>query len=341
MYFPKLQLTDAGRALIVKALAGETLTFTKLAIGTGNDPGDIESLTDLVNGVVEMEITDIEEGDGVVELEGSFDNSDLNAGIYAKELGVFAEDPDDGEILYAYANAGEYAAYIPTDSSSTLEVITMKVIVAVGDAENITAVIGEFAGYATKEELNTHANNQTNPHNVTKQQIGLGNVPNVTTNNQTPTFTHGAAFTNISSGDTMAMLFAKIRTAIARLIDHLNTSNPHHITADMLGAGKIVRGTYSGSGKYGSGNKNTLTFASTPKLLIVQPVTNQSHADYGGFIAINGVKVLRAGGLSDDVNNSESQISLTWGTTVTWYNATDAYFQQNASGWTYAYLAIL
>ena len=91
MFFPKLSLTDAGRALIIKALSGETLTFTKLAIGTGEDPGEVADLTDLVSGVVDMQITSIEKGDGVVKLEGSFDNSALNAGIYARELGVFAD----------------------------------------------------------------------------------------------------------------------------------------------------------------------------------------------------------------------------------------------------------
>ena len=341
MYFPKLKLTDAGRALIVKALAGETLTFSKISIGTGDEPASIESLTDLVNGVVDMQITSLEQGDGVVELEGSFDNSSLNAGIYAKELGVYAEDPDDGEILYAYANAGQYAAYIPTDVSSSFELVTMKVIVAVGDAENIEAVIGEFAGYATKEEHNAHVNDQSNPHGVTAEQVGLGNVPNVTTNNQAPTFVESQELSNIQSGETMRVLFGKIKKAISTLSNHLSGRNPHNITAALLGAGKIVQGTYTGTGTYGSGAKNTLSFESQPKLLIIQPVTNQSHADYGGFMAIRGVRVLRAGGLSDDVSNPESQIQLTWGTTVSWYNSTDAYFQQNASGWTYAYLAIL
>lgn len=341
MFFPKLSLTDAGRALIIKALSGETLTFTKLAIGTGEDPGEVAGLTDLVSGVVDMQITSIEKGDGVVKLEGSFDNSALNAGIYARELGVFAEDPDIGEILYAYANAGEFPAYIPTDSSNSFERITLRVLVAVGDAENIEAVIGEFAGYATKEELSAHTLDKNNPHGVTAEQVGLGNVPNVSTNNQTPTFSTSSKLANIISGETMSVILGKVRTAVSSLISHLSAKNPHEITADMIGAGKIVTGTYTGSGKYGSGNKNTLTFTAQPKLLIVMPISNSSHADYGGFVALRGVTILRAGGLSDDVSNSESQLRLTWGTTVSWYNNTDQYFQQNASGWTYAYLAIL
>ncbi len=351
MFFPKLTLTDSGRALIVKALAGDTLTFSKLAIGTGDDPGDASGLTAMVNQVVGMDITSIEKGDGIVKLEGSFDNSVLNDNIFAKELGVYAIDPDDGEILYAYANAGAFPSYISASSSTSYERITLRVLVAVGDAEHIEAVIGQFAGYVTEQAFQDHLNNKNNPHEVTAAAVGLGNVPNVATNNQTPTFAGLPAqqaadpstitLENIKSGETLSVMLGKIRNAIAKLIQHFNASNPHNITAAKLGVGKIVRGTYTGAGVYGSTSRNSLTFESTPKLLIVMPVSNSSHADYGGFIALNGVKVMRAGGITDDVSNAESQLQFTWGSTVSWYNTSSQYFQQNASGWQYTYLAIL
>ena len=348
MFFPKLQLTNSGRALIVKALAGETLTFTRLAIGTGDDPGDIESMNELVDEMVSIDISSIKKGDGVATLEGSFDNSQISAGFYAKELGVFADDPDDGEILYAYSNSKDYPAYIPTGSSTSFERITLRVLVAVGDAETVEAKIGEFAGYATREELDAHEKDTENPHQTSAEQVGLGNVPNVTTNNQTPTFSALTTLNpdtiplqNITSGETLSVMLGKIRNMIARLISHLTASNPHNITAQTLGVGEIVSGSYTGTGRYGSTSKNALSFKSQPRLLIVQPKTNSSHADYGGFMAIRGTTILRAGGLSDDVSNAESQIQLTWGTTVSWYSTTDAYFQQNASGWVYNYLAIL
>ena len=36
----------------------------------------------------------------------------------------------------------------------------------------------DLSDYATLENLNTHANDKTNPHAVTKEQVGLGNVEN-------------------------------------------------------------------------------------------------------------------------------------------------------------------
>lgn len=45
----------------------------------------------------------------------------------------------------------------------------------------------------------------------TKSEVGLGNVPNVTTNNQTPTFTEASTRANIASGETLSTLFGKIK----------------------------------------------------------------------------------------------------------------------------------
>lgn len=46
--------------------------------------------------------------------------------------------------------------------------------------------------------------------NITKANIGLGNVPNVTTNNQTPTFTQANIRENIESGNTLSVILGKI-----------------------------------------------------------------------------------------------------------------------------------
>lgn len=61
-----------------------------------------------------------------------------------------------------------------------------------------------------------------NPHKVTKSQVGLGNVPNVTTNNQTPTYTEATDLENISSGEKLSVAFGKIKKAINVLIAHMS-----------------------------------------------------------------------------------------------------------------------
>ena len=53
-----------------------------------------------------------------------------------------------------------------------------------------------------------------------KSDVGLGNVPNVTTNNQTPTFSQVTTLDNISSGEKLTVMLGKIEKAIADFISH-------------------------------------------------------------------------------------------------------------------------
>lgn len=69
-----------------------------------------------------------------------------------------------------------------------------------------------------------------NPHKVTKSQVGLGSVPNVATNDQTPTYTVASSNANLTSGEKISVAFGKIAKAISSLISHL-ADNTTHITS--------------------------------------------------------------------------------------------------------------
>lgn len=88
------------------------------------------------------------------------------------------------------------------------------------------------------EKLIKHLVNFANPHKVNKEQVGLGNVPNVSTNDQTPTYEEAEELTNIASGEKISVAFGKIQKAIASFIAHINNfDNPHHITKAQIGLG--------------------------------------------------------------------------------------------------------
>lgn len=90
------------------------------------------------------------------------------------------------------------------------------------------------------KKAETHRGNTSNPHGVTKSQVGLGNVPNVATNDQTPTFTQASSFANISSGEKLSTLFGKVMRSIAELITHkADTGNPHSVTKSQVGLGNV------------------------------------------------------------------------------------------------------
>ena len=96
------------------------------------------------------------------------------------------------------------------------------------------------AGTTAQTNLKTHTDNKSNPHSVTKAQVGLGNVPNVATNDQAPTYTVATENTALTSGEKLSVAMGKIAKAINSLISHLSsTSNPHGVTKSQVGLGNV------------------------------------------------------------------------------------------------------
>ena len=92
-----------------------------------------------------------------------------------------------------------------------------------------------------REDFDAHAASKANPHAVTKTQVGLGNVPNVATNDQTPTYSESAALTQLSSGEKLSAALGKLARAVRSLMEHLaNTANPHGVTKSQVGLGNVT-----------------------------------------------------------------------------------------------------
>lgn len=236
------KLTAAGRNLLLRALTGEQIKFTKVQLGNGSQQTP-EEATELINPIFTAELSGITIGDNYVTLTVRFTNSTVKSGFHITEAGYFAVDPDDKskEILYAIGNEDESTAdYVPDNANRVLE-MQVDSIVFIGDAENVTAAISSALVYASKDEFDKHIEDHSNPHVVTKAQVGLGNVPNVSTDNQTPTFTEAKTLANIKSGETIRTIFGKIELAITSLINHLKDhENPHGCTAAQVGAAAKV-----------------------------------------------------------------------------------------------------
>lgn len=109
-------------------------------------------------------------------------------------------------------------------------------------------------------------------------------------------------------------------------------------TSAVLGA--AYKGTYTGTGTYGSSNPNTLSFTTAPSTVII------TRNDSTGYAA---QMVLQQGSeqavfTSTNTSNTYHRVNaVTWsadGKTVSWYCAQDAGAQCNASGEVYTYVAI-
>lgn len=157
MSFGPLKFTSAGRALMLDALTGKTLTFTKIKIGDGFLTSQApESMTGLVNPLVTVDIASIRRSGQYVSVRGSFTNSGLAAGFYWREVGLFAADPETGEdVLYCYQNAYDLAEYIAAAGSEIIEK-TLTLIAQVGDAPNVSIVVNGSLVYLTPDDLDAH-----------------------------------------------------------------------------------------------------------------------------------------------------------------------------------------
>jgi len=152
--FGGLILTNKGKTLQSKAQTGVQLNFTRIGVGDGNlGSQSILALNDLINEVKSLNISKLKFIGGKRSVVGgTLSNQEITTGFYFREIGVFAEDPDAGEILYCYGNAGELAEYIPPGGEDVIEK-TIDVDMFVGNAENVTASIDESLVFATVQQV--------------------------------------------------------------------------------------------------------------------------------------------------------------------------------------------
>lgn len=156
--FGGLIITNRGRALQAKAQLGAALQFTRMGLGDGELGGSsIVNLTALKHEVKSLTLSSFKLlNDGKAKIGTVLSNQDIASGFYWRELGIFALDPDLGEILYCYGNAGALAEYIPAGGGAEVIEKVINVIVLVGQASNISAVLDESLAWATQQDLEDH-----------------------------------------------------------------------------------------------------------------------------------------------------------------------------------------
>ena len=144
-------LTEKGRELLAKGLAGETITFTKMAIGDGTSLTSERERTTLVNQITTLPILNINvKRNGTCEINALLTNKSVTTGFYIKELGIFAHGNDNVEILYAY-NISTSPDFVPPFSANNVVEIEYVDTIIVDQAANVTAVIDPSVTYITKK----------------------------------------------------------------------------------------------------------------------------------------------------------------------------------------------
>mgnify|MGYP006916022161 CR=1 FL=1 len=139
-------LTNAGRNLIVKALEGKQLKFTKGVVGSAYLPDgtEIATLSNVISPMRNMDIGYISvPGEiGVAKITLEMSNKDLLTGFFIREVGVFALDPDTNEeVLYSYANFADTAHFLPGQDSEIPIWYRIQIKTVIDQAKDVTAIL--------------------------------------------------------------------------------------------------------------------------------------------------------------------------------------------------------
>lgn len=341
-------ITEKGLLLQSKVATGGTIKFTKVKTGAGKvNSATLQAQTTVTNAKQEFAFkadSTVNKETGLVTLVVVIDNDNLTTGYDCYQVGIYANDPNDGEILYAIMQS-DSALAIPSEDNMTGWIAEMNIGMQFSNAETVQITMDQ-AGFASRKALDehlanknnphgitavqigalpnttkatdiggasadhkhtasevgarpstwtptasdiglgnvnntsdankpvsnaqataiadakkagtdaqvnltAHITNKNNPHGVTAAQVGLGDVPNVSTNDQTPTYAATSSLLELRSGEKLTVAFGKIAKAITDLILHLESkNNPHGVTAAQIGAvptSRTVNGKSLGS----------------------------------------------------------------------------------------------
>lgn len=236
-------ITNAGIELLKNALSGGTITVTAIKSGAGKvDVSALKSQTAVSSIKQSGTVQGVTKTNETIKIGVLFSNAGLSAGYSMTQLGIYAKGSTGSEVLFAISQSTT-GKEVPAESAMPSWSLVHNFYIKLNNDVTMTATV-DPEGYVTFETmqtaLNKHTGNKSNPHSVTKLQVGLGNVPNVATNDQTPTYSDTTTLVTLSSGEKISIAFAKIKLAITTLINHLaNKSNPHGVTKNQVGLGNV------------------------------------------------------------------------------------------------------
>jgi hypothetical protein len=149
--YSKLIITNAGQALMAKMIAGTgNIDFTKVCSSsakyTENQLQSLTSLSDIKQTTLVSKVS--RTNDVAIRVEAGFSNAELKSGYYMNTLGLYATDPDKGEILYAACIETSGNCYMPAYNGITVSAAFIQLYTTVGNADSVSLEVSPGA-YAT------------------------------------------------------------------------------------------------------------------------------------------------------------------------------------------------
>lgn len=156
--YSKLVITNDGQALMAKMIAGSgNIDFTKIcSSSTQYQENQLQSLTALSNIKQTTLVSKVSRTNNVaIKVEAAFSNVDITTGYYMRTLGLYAVDPDKGEILYAACIETSNNCYMPPYNGVTVSAAYIQLYTTVGNADSVSLEVnpGTYATIGDIQEL--------------------------------------------------------------------------------------------------------------------------------------------------------------------------------------------
>lgn len=211
-------LTNNGLALITKLVAAKaTLEFSRVAVGTGKVPQGVDPQAMINLNAYKMDAQISSYGvspdqEDVAYIVTQVSSIGVSTGFAVTEGGVFANDPDKGEILFAYLDLTEDPQYVYAETDSISKFVEITFNVLIGSVEKVTAYVtpGAIVKKVEFEELEKRVEETEKP--TFEDYTGDTSVPAAS-----------AAIEEIRSKSKLGVLLSNIKAAFkgACLIGHI------------------------------------------------------------------------------------------------------------------------
>lgn len=217
-------MTDVGADLQAKVNAGKTkLTFTKIKVGSGVNATNPMALTDVLSSKWETTNFVVKQEGKIVSVDTFITNNGITEAFRMSEIGLFAQDPDKGEVLYAYLTDPE-PDRMPAAGGSVVvsQELTIGMVFSNTGNVSLTVNIGALVTHEQLTEAVKQHNDDANAHGGLLQNLK----------------------TQLSTHNTDVLSHPAITNMIAKILGATNwQENPAATLKDiknLLGMGGIV-----------------------------------------------------------------------------------------------------
>lgn len=169
-------LTEKGLALMAKLTQGNTLNITEAVTGAGFvAPGILVKQTEVMDPKQSLTFRPVSYPEaGQCALTMSLTNEDLDKAYDATQVGVFAEDPDEGKILLLISQSIDASSgtHIPSENEMPGYSAEWTFTLKYGQADGVTVVV-DPSNTVSRAEMEVYIAEYTNKTfiPITKEQI--------------------------------------------------------------------------------------------------------------------------------------------------------------------------